>query len=185
MAETATKVPVKTVPGEKSEKAGTLMQKAREWHPLESLHHEIDRIFDDFDRNFGGRSLARSMFDFEPLWRTQTSWGTAPAVDIVERDKDYEITAELPGIDAANVDVKLANGMLTIRGEKKDSREDKTATSYVSERSYGMFERSFRLPDGTDADRIEASFKNGVLSVSVPKSTESLKKTRKIEIKSS
>ena len=183
MAETTSKIPVKTAAS--PETAGAITQSARQWHPFDSLHSEIDRIFEDFDRSFGlgGRSFGRSLFDMQPAWRTESTRRTAPAVDIAEREKDYEITAELPGMDAASVDIKVANGNLVIRGEKKDEREGKTATSYISERSYGLFERSFRLPEGTDTDKIAASFSKGVLTVHVPKTSEAQKSAKKIEIK--
>jgi HSP20 family protein len=180
MAETASKVPVRTP---EKEKEGTLVPKAREWHPFESLHKEIDRIFDDFDRSFGRFPTTRSLFDIAPMWRREIGGGALPAVDVVEHDKDYEITAELPGMDESNIEVKLSSGTLMIRGEKKDEREEKKKNHYVSERSYGLFERSFRVPEGVDTDRIEASFKKGVLTVTMPKTPESMKKDKKIAIK--
>lgn len=107
----------------------------------------------------------------------------SPAVDVSESDKAYEITAELPGLDEKNVEVSVANGGLTIKGEKKEEKEQNQKDYYVSERSYGSFERYFGLPEGVDADKIEASFKNGVLKVMLPKTAEAQKPAKKIEVK--
>ena len=108
-------------------------------------------------------------FGMEPFWRGEVAWGgAAPVVDVVEKDKEYEITAELPGLDEKNIEVKLSDDVLTIKGEKKEEKEEKQKDYYLSERRYGSFQRSFRLPDGVDAEKIEARFKNGVLTLSLP-----------------
>ena len=111
------------------------------------------------------------------------SWGKAPAVDVINKEKAYEITAELPGMDESNIDVKFSDGALTIKGEKKDEREEKKKDYYLSERRYGSFQRSFGVPDGVDADKIEAQFKNGVLTVTLPKTAEAQKSEKKISVK--
>jgi HSP20 family protein len=103
-------------------------------------------------------------------------------VDLVEKADRYEITAELPGMDEKNIEVKLSNEMLVIKGEKREEKEEKEANYYMSERRYGSFQRAFRLPQGVNADKIEASFKNGVLTVALPK-TEEAKKETKIHVK--
>jgi HSP20 family protein len=113
----------------------------------------------------------------------ETTWGNAPAVDVAEKGNAYEITAELPGIDEKNVEVKLANGMLTIKGEKKEDKEEKQKDYYVSERRYGSFQRSFRIPDGVDVEKIEANFQKGVLMLILPKKPEVQKSEKKVEIK--
>ena len=107
-----------------------------------------------------------------------------PPADVSETDNAYEITAELPGMDEKNVEVKVANGVLTIRGEKQDEKEEKKKGYHMRERSYGSFERSFQVPDGVDADKIEANFKKGVLTVILPKSAEAQKAEKKITVKS-
>ena len=111
------------------------------------------------------------------------TWGKAPAVDIADNAKAYEITAELPGMDEKNVEVKFSDGTLIIRGEKKDEKEEKNKDYHLSERRYGAFQRSFSVPDGVDAEKIEAAFKNGILTVTLPKTPEAQKKEKKIEIK--
>jgi HSP20 family protein len=123
------------------------------------------------------------MLAIEPFWRRELTWGAAPAVDIAESDKAYEITAELPGLDEKNIEVKLANGALTIKGEKQEEKEEKKKDYYLHERHFGSFERCFRVPEGVDADKIEASFKKGVLTVTLPKTPEAQKAEKKIAVK--
>ncbi|TGT07127.1 Hsp20/alpha crystallin family protein, partial [Mesorhizobium sp. M8A.F.Ca.ET.213.01.1.1] len=96
-------------------------------------------------------------------------------MDLVEKDKEYEITVELPRIDEKNVEIKLANRILTLKGEKKEEKEEKDNDYYLSERRYGSFQRSFQLPEGVDADKIDATFAKGVLTVKLPKTAEAQK----------
>ena len=175
MVEAATKFPVK------SEEKNVC--RPTEWRPFESLRREVDRLFEDFGVSSWRSPFGRSVFDVEPFWRGEVSWGKAPAVDIAESDKAYEITAELPGMDESNIDVKFSDGTLTIKGEKKDEKEEKKKDYYLSERRYGSFQRSFGVPDGVDADKIEAHFKNGVLTVMLPKMPQAQKSEKKIAIK--
>ena len=176
MADTVTKLPVKTEGQEPAPSAG-------EWRPLANLRREIDRLFDDFGWGVSRRPVGRTLFDVEPFWRGELSFSKAPAVDIAEKEKEYEVTAELPGLDESNVEVKFADGLLTIKGEKREEKEEKKKDYYLSERRFGSFQRSFQVPDGVDADKIEARFRNGVLTVTLPKSAEAQKKEKKIAIK--
>jgi HSP20 family protein len=178
MAETTNKVPVKTE--EKTPARGAALQG---WRPFEGLRREIDHLFEDFDRGFLRPPARRSGFDIGPLWGRAARWEAEPAVDIVEKEKAYEITAELPGMDEKNIEVKLSNGGLTIRGEKQEEREEKRRDYYLHERNFGAFERSFTLPEGVDADKIEASFKKGVLTVTLPKRPEAIVPEKKIQVK--
>jgi HSP20 family protein len=149
------------------------------WRPFQALRNEIDQIFDDFGSGFWNRpfrSLAR-------LERDLSKSISSPAVDVAENDKAYEITAELPGLDEKNIDIKLDKGGLTIKGEKREETEEKKKDYYVSERRYGAFERYFALPDGINADKIEATFKNGVLKVLLPKTEEAQKPAKTINVK--
>ena len=174
MAEAATKLPVKT-----EEKAPALQA----WRPLETLRREVDRLFEDFGRDLWRSPLRRSIFDVEPFWRREFTWGAAPAVDIVEKDNAYEVTAELPGLDEKNIEVKLTDGSLSIRGEKKEEKEEKKKDYYLSERRYGSFERRFQVPAGVDRSKIDANFKKGLLTVTLPKTPESQAAEKKIAIK--
>ncbi len=106
-----------------------------------------------------------------------------PAVDVVESEKSYEITAELPGMDEKNIEVKLGDGVLTIKGEKQESKEEKQKDYYRRERSYGAFERSFEVPDTVEIEKIEANFSKGVLKLLLPKKVEAQKPAKKIEVK--
>jgi len=177
MAEAASKVPV-TVKKRPPERTTA----PEPWRPFESLRREVDRLFEDFDRDFWRVPFRRSAFDIEPLWRGELAWGAAPAVDIVEKDKAYEITAELPGMDEKTIEVKLADGSLTIKGEKQEEKEEKKKDYYLHERHFGAFERCFAVPEGVDTDKIEASFRTGILTVTLPKKPEAIKPEKKIEV---
>ncbi|WP_029919697.1 Hsp20/alpha crystallin family protein [Nevskia soli] len=181
MAETATKLPIKTQ--DKSKEAAVPAGKSREWHPFEALRKQVDHLFEDFDKGFLPNTFTRPLFDIEPFWRREFTLNAIPAIDIVEHDKDFQITAELPGMDESNIEVKLSNGMLSITGEKKEEKEENKKNYHLSERHYGAFERSFRLPESVEADKIEAHFKDGVLTVSLPKDGEAQKSAKKIAIK--
>ncbi len=174
MADTPGKVPVKT------DKPAAVPQA---WRPFESLRREVDRLFEDFDGGFWRSPFRVPSFEAAPFRRGETTFAAMPAVDVSETDKAYEITAELPGMDEKNVEVKLANGVLTIKGEKQDEKEEKKKDYYMRERSFGSFERTFAVPDGVDSDKIEASFKKGLLSVTLPKSAEAQKAEKKIAVK--
>lgn len=176
MAETVTNVPIK----KETPSSGSLMPELR--RPIESLRGEIDRLVDDFGQGFW-RPFGRSLFAAESSFQRESTLGTIPAVDVVESEKAYEVTAELPGMDEKNVEVNVVNGNLTIKGEKQEEKEEKKKDYYLHERSFGSFERSFEIPDGVDTDKIEASFKKGVLPVTLPKKPEAQKPAKKIEVK--
>lgn len=173
---TASKVPVTTSKQTAEPATATTPQV---WQPFEALRREVDRLFDDFGSDFWRRPFG-AIANLEPLSR---KFAAMPAVDVSENDKAYEIAAELPGMDEKNIDVQVVNGGLTIKGEKKDEKEEKDKDRYVSERRYGSFERYFRLPDGVDAGKIEAHFSKGVLKVTLPKKAEAQQPAKKIEIK--
>jgi HSP20 family protein len=147
-----------------------------------SFQHEMDRLFDRFAGNFSFPSLRR-MFGAEPL---QTAFGFAtPAVEISEDAQAYKITAELPGLEPKDIDVSMSDNMLTLKGEKRAEKEEKDKNYYLSERSYGSFQRSFSVPDGVDRDKVAADFTQGVLTVTLPKTAEAQKQAKKIEVKAS
>ena len=113
--------------------------------PVEGFRRKIDRLFDDFSMGFWRSPFRRSLFAAEPFWRRELSWTAAPAVDVTESDKAYEVTAELPGMDEKNIEVKVVNGNLTIKGEKQEEKEEKKKDYYLHERHFGSFERSFEV----------------------------------------
>jgi HSP20 family protein len=99
-----------------------------EWRPFEGLRREVDRLFEDFQLGTWRSPFGRGAFDVQPFWRGDL-WSRAPAVDIVNKESAYELSAELPGMDENNIDVKFSDGTLTIKGEKRDEREEKKKTS--------------------------------------------------------
>ena len=136
--------------------------------PFLALRREMDSLFDGFISDLG--EPARALKDFDPR------------VDIKETDKEIHITAELPGVDEKDVDVSVSGDAVTIKGEKHEEKEEKGEDRHRIERSYGAFRRSFSLPCEVDADKASASFKKGVLTVMLPKSSVAAK-SKKIAIK--
>jgi len=118
-------------------------------------------------------------FYFPELYRTEPMF--APAFDIGETEKEYTITGEISGLDAKDLDVTLTDGVLTVKGEKKDQKEDKGEHYHRVERHYGCFERSFRLPANVKAEKAQATYKDGVLKLVIPKGAAS--KAKKVEVK--
>lgn len=142
-----------------------------EGDPFMTLHREMNRLFDDVFRGF-------DMAPFGNMSR-MAAW---PHVEVVENDKDVRISAELPGLDDKEVEVLMGDGVLTIRGEKKSEIEDKERA--FSERTYGRFERRIPLGQDVDEDKIEAAFKNGVLTVTVPRTAQAAAQIKRIAINS-
>ncbi len=148
------------------------------WEPMRemaNLTDRMNRLFDELWR----RPLAVRGSDEEVLSGT---W--MPAVDIRETRDALELTAELPGVDPKDVDVTVENGVLTIHGERKFEKEEEGQTYHRVERVYGTFERSFTLPNSVDADKIKATYKNGLLILTVPKREEAKPKPVKIAVES-
>ncbi|MEW5705051.1 MAG: Hsp20/alpha crystallin family protein [Pseudomonadota bacterium] len=157
----------------------TAPARAGDIHPLLSLREGIDRMFDEFLHGFS----APSFFGANLGGRLGPVFGDVfPRIDMSETDKQVEITAELPGLDEKDVSATLSDGYLNIAGEKKIEREEKKKNRYLSERSYGSFRRSFRLPETVDANKIEATFEKGVLKIVLAKrpGAEATAKTIKI-----
>ena len=143
--------------------------------PFRSLHREIDKVFEDFNRSFGLPAMSRATGE-------QTSM-LSPSIDVVETDKAVEITAELPGVSEQDVDVTLVENVLTIKGEKKAETKEENKDYRLVERSFGSFQRSLRLPFTVAAESVDAHFKDGVLKVVLPKPPEVEAKTQKVAIK--
>lgn len=139
------------------------------------LQHEMNRLFDD----------AFSGFGLPAAFGASTFTGDAAArVDVSETDDAIEVEAELPGVAEDDIDVQVIDNVLTIRGEKRSEHEEKKKGGYfVKERAYGSFARSIPLPFDVDPDTVEAVFKNGLLTLTLPKPPEAVKETRKIAIK--
>jgi HSP20 family protein len=137
-------------------------------NPFSALQQEIDRLFEGFSRGFTG-------FAGFP------SRELMPSMDLSETDKEIEISAELPGLEEKDIQLNVSDNVLTIRGEKKNEREETKKDYHLIERSYGSFTRSVQLPDGVNADNIKAVMSKGVLKVTVPKPAPA--QTKKIDIK--
>jgi HSP20 family protein len=175
MAEMATKLPIKTEAG-----TAPATAPAHRHSAFDTLRRQIDNLFDDLTP--WSFPLGRAAFNID-LTRPFGAFAVAPATDVAEKDGEYEITTELPGLDDKSIEVKVADGTLTIKGEKQEEKQEKKKDYYVSERRYGSFFRSFALPDDVDADKIEASFAKGVLTVKLPKSAQLKKDEKKIQVK--
>jgi HSP20 family protein len=142
--------------------------------PITRLRDEVDRVFDDFPMRWP--ALARLPARFSALLPT-------PAVEMTETDKAYRINVEVPGIPASEIEVEAEKGLLVIRGEKKEEREEKERDCVRSERSFGAFERRIALPRDADLDTIEAKASDGVLTITVARDSKAAPVRRKIEIK--
>ncbi|MDX2265506.1 MAG: Hsp20/alpha crystallin family protein [Hyphomicrobiales bacterium] len=140
--------------------------------PVRALQLDVDRAFDNFWRMVP--------YPFAMLDRLQQTG--AVRVDVDDNDKEITVTAELPGMNDADVDVSISNGLLTIRGEKKSDREAEKNGVLVRERIYGAMERTVPLPDGIDPNAAKATFRNGVLTITIPKSAELQANTKRIPI---
>jgi HSP20 family protein len=137
-----------------------------------TLHREMNRLFDDVFRGFDLAPFgSERVFD-----RLTRDW---PSLEVSETDKEIRVSAELPGLEDKDVKVELANGVLAISGEKKTETEDKDRL--FSERYYGRFERRIPVED-VDEDKISASFKNGVLTVTLPKAPQAQSKVKRIAV---
>ncbi len=139
-----------------------------------SLRSEMDRLFDTFTSRFSVTPFLSPRFGSVPNV-------LSPAVDITEEEGAFKVTAEVPGLAEKEIQVSLSGDTLTIKGEKRQEREEKGKNRYLSERSYGEFQRAFSLPADVDREKIEAAFANGVLTVTLPKTVKAAPK--KIEVK--
>jgi len=141
-------------------------------NPFALLRQEMDELFDNFFRGF----------DMEPFFGRRP--GTFnPNVDITENEKEIKVSAELPGMDDKDIEVTLNKDSLTIKGEKKEEKENRGKDYYCMERSYGSFNRTIHLPVEVDTNKAEAQFKKGVLTVKIPKTAKALEEKKKITVK--
>ena len=143
-------------------------------YPLMSLQREMNRMFDNFLRGW----------DAWPSASNELELSFNPGVDVVETEHEFRVKADLPGMDEKDVHVSLAQNTLTIKGEKKEETEDKGKNYHQVERHWGAFYRSISLASGIDATKADASFKKGVLTVTLPKTAEAKKESNEIPIHS-
>lgn len=159
----------------------------RTWGPLWNIRDEIDDLLEDLSSGsffaplrHRGRGLGRPFRSALP----EFSW-KMPVLDAVDKEDELKLCAELPGLSEDEIDLRVSDGTLTLRGEKKEDHEegDKEGNYYLSERRFGSFERTIRIPEGIDRDKIDATFKNGVLTVHLPKKPEARTPSKKIDVK--
>lgn len=141
--------------------------------PFLALHREVNRLFDDVMRGFDAPM---------PLGRP-SNWSSWPKVELSETDRDIRVTAEVPGMDEKDIEVELDDGVLALRGEKKSETEDKER--HFSDRFYGRFARQIGLGAEIDEDKVSASFRNGVLTVVLPKTERAQSRAKRIAINGS
>jgi len=142
------------------------------WRPfreLERMQREMDRLWDSF-------------FEERPRRKIEELGEWGPSLDLSETKNDLIVKAEVPGIDPKDIDISLDKDILTIKGEKKQETEEKEENYHFIERTYGALARSIRLPREVQSDKINASYKNGVLRVTLPKSEEAKKKEIRIKV---
>ena len=152
----STKVPVRT---------------SNMWEPLSRIRDEFDRMFDETPNNTFGSRLMQKFYETAD-----------PVVELRDKKDEYELVAEVPGMSSEDIEIKLSDGMLRLSGEKSESHEEEGESFMFSERNYGSFERTIKLPSGIDHEKISAETKNGLLTVHIPKSPEAIQKERKIPI---
>lgn len=148
--------------------------------PFRELHREMDRMLDRF---WPGLAPFRRTMEPEAWSPTESGFAATPAIDFAEDEGAYHLTAELPGLSEKDVDVTVSGDTLSITGEKREERQEKDTNYHWSERRFGSFRRMLRLPENIDRDKIEANFKNGVLTIAMPKKAEARTSQKKIEVK--
>ena len=148
------------------------------WKPFTELapFREFDRMRRDMDR------LWDSFLEGTPRRRGEERGEWLPSLDVSETKNELVVKAEVPGMDAKDIDISLSDGVLTIKGEKKQEKEEKEADYHLIERSYGAFTRSIQLPKEVQGEKINASYKDGILRITLPKSEEAKKKEIKIKV---
>lgn len=147
--------------------------------PISRFHREVDQLFDDFFRAFGVHTPGLGPV----LGSSRMNTLIRPSLDISATDKVYTISVELPGVEKDNVQVEVSGDALRIRGEKKQETRDEGRGYYSVERSYGSFQRVLALPEDADRNSIDASFKNGVMTITIPRCESAVSKAKRIEVK--
>ena len=151
--------------------------------PFRAFRTEIDNLFDRFLTGFSWPMMRRPLWR-EPAWDFETTFElAAPKVDVTEDTAAYKLTAELPGLTEKDIELSVVDGVLTLKGEKQQEKEEKNKQYWLSERTYGSFQRSFALPESVDPEKVDAKFAKGLLTITLPKKPEVVKAAKKIEVK--
>ncbi|HVN97693.1 MAG TPA: Hsp20/alpha crystallin family protein [Syntrophorhabdaceae bacterium] len=155
-----------------SGKAGkTVPARLEDWNPFLALRNEMDKLLD----NFLGVEESEPIARFSGIFQ--------PKIDVVDADKEIRVSAEIPGIEEKDIDLSLTKDSLTIRGEKKEEKEEKGKDYHRMERAYGSFSRTIPLPIEVNTDKVEATYNKGVLTIVLPKTDKAVKETKRIPIK--
>jgi HSP20 family protein len=151
---------------------------------VSALRQEMDRVFDDFARHWTVSPFYRRFFDWEPFRRMERASGVLmPETDVVEGEDAIRVSVELPGMEEKDIEVEVTEDTLTISGEKRDEREEEDEDYHLSERSYGAFKRTLRVPDTVASSNVSAEMKNGILTVTLPKTAKAKQKPKKVSVK--
>ncbi len=153
--------------------------KNEQFYALSPFHSEVDRLFDEFFDGFGLSPLGSGLRMPEGM----AGGMLKPKLDLSAADKEYTVSVEVPGVSEKDVSLELTRDTLTIRGEKKQEKEEKNNSFYRLERAYGSFQRILSLPEDADKDHIKANFKNGVLKIAIPRVKAAGRQAKQIEIK--
>lgn len=149
-----------------------------------TLRQEMDRVFDEFTRHWTVSPFHRRVFDWEPLRRMERASGVMmPDIDVAEGEEAIRVSAELPGMEEKDINVEVTEDTLTISGEKREEREEKDEDHHLSERRYGAFKRTLRVPDTVASSKVSAEMKNGILTITLPKTEKAKQKPKKVSVK--
>lgn len=170
-----------------SKDSETLPSSQVEQHPLLGLRQEVDSLFDNFFSSFSLGPFGRDRDVFDPFRKLGSAMtlthGFMPSMDIRETDKEYRVSAELPGMKESDIELSLVDGQLVIKGEKKEEITSDDEDPHLMERRYGSIFRSLPLPDGVDEDTVDATYDKGVLNVSLKKTESKKKAAKSIKVK--
>lgn len=169
-----------------SDTRGSRSMTEHTFHPLRDLQSRIESLFDDFYRGGSRAPFARLGWGDLGLTASDLALTAAlPSLDVIDKEDELKVVAELPGMAEGDIDIQVNESTLTLSGEKKEEVEegDKEGEYYTCERRFGSFRRTIRLPKGIDQEKVEATFKNGVLTVHLPKKPEAQHPSRKVEVK--
>lgn len=171
--------------GEKGSSVPVKLNKVQATYPESNIYNPIDHLHREMNHLFGNVFSGHRVSPFTPDFFSSLSTASIlkPQVDIGVTEKEYSITVEVPGVSEKDIKLEIANNTMTIRGEKKQEKEEKDKNYYRVERAYGSFQRVLSLPEDADQEKIKATFKNGVLTIKMPRKILPESDVKQIEIK--
>ena len=150
------------------------------FEPFQTLRKQVDDLFSNFTVSWPHLEMPKIEW---PMVAGDATESAIAKFDLSETDKAVKVVADIPGVDEKDMEVLVKDGVLNIKGKKSSEREEKGESFYVSERSFGTFSRAFRLPDGVDEEAVAATFDNGVLTVTLPKTAQAKAEGRRVPVK--